>query len=106
MIGWNTGVYVERARAFGWNAIEIDGHDVEQIDRAFHEAAEVSGRPTVVVARTIKGKGVKAVADKDGWHGKALEDPDAAMAELGGLRNIHVDVAKPEPAEPHRFPDG
>jgi len=101
MIGWNTGVYVERARAFGWNAIEIDGHDVEQIDRAFREAAEVSGRPTVVVARTIKGKGVKAVEDKDGWHGKALDDPDAAIAELGGVRNIHVDVAKPEPGEPH-----
>jgi transketolase len=103
MIGWNTGVYVERARAFGWNAIEIDGHDVEQIDRAYHEAAEVSGRPTVVVARTIKGKGVKAVEDKDGWHGKALDDPDAAIEELGGVRNIHVDVAKPEPGEPHRF---
>ena len=106
MIGWNAGVYVERARAFGWNAIEVDGHDVEQIDRAYREAAEVSGRPTVVVARTIKGKGVKAVEDKDGWHGKALDDPDAAIAELGGVRNIHVDVAKPEPGEPHRFSSG
>src|SRR2546421_9225448 len=104
MIGWNTGVYVERARAFGWNAIEIDGHDVEQIDRAFREAAEVSGRPTVVVARTIKGKGVKAVEDKDGWHGKALDDPDAAIAELGGLRNIRVQVARPETAQArHEF---
>jgi transketolase len=106
MIGWNTGVYVERARAFGWNAIEIDGHDVEEIDRAYKEAEETAGRPTVIVARTIKGKGVKAVEDKDGWHGKALDDPDAAIKELGGIRNIHVDVAKPEPAEPHRFPDG
>jgi transketolase len=106
MIGWNTGVYVERARAFGWNAIEIDGHDVEEIDRAYKEAEETSGRPTVIVARTIKGKGVKAVEDKDGWHGKALDDPDAAIEELGGVRNIHVDVAKPAPAEPHRFPDG
>jgi transketolase len=106
MIGWNTGVYVERARAFGWNAIELDGHDVEEIDRAYKEAEETAGRPTVIVARTIKGKGVKAVEDKDGWHGKALDDPDAAIKELGGIRNIHVDVAKPEPAEPHRFPDG
>ncbi len=106
MIGWNTGVYVERARAFGWNAIEIDGHDVEEIDRAYTEAEETPGRPTVIVARTIKGKGVKAVEDKDGWHGKALDDPDAAIEELGGVRNIHVDVAKPEPAEPHSFPDG
>jgi transketolase len=106
MIGWNTGVYIERARAFGWNAIEIDGHDVEEIDRAYKEAEETAGLPTVIVARTIKGKGVKAVEDKDGWHGKALDDPDAAIEELGGVRNIHVEVAKPEPAEPHHFPDG
>src|SRR5437867_3044186 len=45
MIGWNTGVYVERARAFGWNAIEVDGHDVEEIDRAYVQAEETSGRP-------------------------------------------------------------
>ena len=106
MIGWNTGVYVERARAFGWNAIEVDGHEVEEIDRAYKQAQEVKGRPTVIVARTIKGKGVKAVEDKDGWHGKPLDDPDAAIEELGGIRNIHVDVTKPDPAEPHTFPNG
>jgi transketolase len=105
MIGWNTGVYVERARAFGWNAIEVDGHDVEDVDRAYTEAAGTHGRPTVIVARTIKGKGVKAVENKNGWHGKPLDDPDAAIAELGGIRNIHVDVAKPEPGEQHRFPE-
>ncbi len=103
MVGWNTGVYVERARAFGWNAIEIDGHEPEEIDRAYEEAAGIPGRPTVIVARTIKGKGVKAVEDKDGWHGKALDDPDAAIEELGGIRNISMDVAKPDAAEPHRF---
>jgi transketolase len=105
MIGWNTGVYVERARAFGWNAIEVDGHDVEEIDRAYKQAEETKGRPTVIVARTIKGKGVKAVEDKDGWHGKPLDDPDAAIEELGGIRNIHVDVTKPDPAKPHTFPN-
>jgi transketolase len=106
MVGWNTGVYVERARAFGWSAIEVDGHDVEEIDRAYKEAEETKGRPTVIVARTLKGKGVKAVEDKGGWHGKPLDDPDGAIAELGGLRNIQVEVAKPDDAEPHRFPDG
>src|SRR6266850_6055201 len=106
MIGWNTGVYVERARAFGWNAIEIDGHDVEEIDRAYKEAEETAGRPTVIVARTIKGKGVKAVENKDGWHGKPLDDPEAAIEELGGLRNITIEVAKPEPGEPHVFETG
>jgi transketolase len=106
MQGWNTGTYVARARAFGWNAIEIDGHDVEQIDRAYREAAETTGVPTLIVARTIKGKGVKAVEDKDGWHGKALDDPDAAIEELGGIRDITVDVAAPPEGEPHRFEVG
>jgi transketolase len=105
MIGWNTKVYVERAQAFGWHAIEIDGHDVEEIERAYTEAEQTKDRPTVIVARTIKGKGVKAVENKDGWHGKALDDPDAAIEELGGVRSIQVKVAKPEPGEPHRFPE-
>jgi transketolase len=105
MIGWNTKVYVERAQAFGWHAIEIDGHDVEEIERAYTEAEQTKDRPTVIVARTIKGKGVKAVENKDGWHGKALDDPDAAIEELGGVRSIQVKVAKPEAGEPHRFPE-
>jgi transketolase len=105
MLGWNTGPYLERARAFGWNALEIDGHDVEEIDRAYREAAE-AGVPTLIVARTIKGKGVKAVEDKNGWHGKALDDPDAAIEELGGVRNITVEVAAPPDGEPHRFETG
>ena len=59
----------------------------------------------MVIARTIKGKGVKAVENQPGWHGKALDNPDEAIEELGGMRNIHVDVAKPEPAEAHTVPD-
>ena len=103
MHGWDLDSYAERARAFGWHAIEIDGHDVDAIDRAYTEAVATEGLPTVVVARTIKGKGVKEVEDKGGWHGKALDHPDEAIAELGGERNIVVDVAKPEDGEPHRF---
>jgi len=96
MVGWNLDRYVARAEAFGWNAIEVDGHDVEAIDEAFSQAVATTGKPTVVVARTKKGKGVAAVEDKNGFHGKPLDDPDAAIAELGGLRDIHVDVATPE----------
>jgi transketolase len=106
MVGWNTKVYVERAHAFGWHAIEIDGHDVEEIDRAYTEAEQTTGRPTVIVARTVKGKGVKSVENKDGWHGKALDDPEGAIEELGGVRNIQVKVAKPDAAEAHRFTAG
>jgi len=106
MVGWDLDVYVQRARAFGWHAIAIDGHDLEQIERAYEEALATTGKPTVVVARTLKGKGVSAVENRDGWHGKPLDDPQAAIAELGGLRDIHVEVAKPSPGEPHRFPVG
>jgi transketolase len=103
MHGWDLDSYVERARGFGWHAIAIDGHDVEAIDRAYAEAIETKGAPTVVVARTIKGKGVKAVEDKGGFHGKALDDPEESIAELGGVRDLRIEVAKPDSATPHRF---
>jgi len=106
MHGWDLDSYADRARAFGWHAIEIDGHDIEAIDRAYGEALGTD-KPTAIVARTIKGKGVKAVENKNGWHGKALDNPDEAIAELGGVRNIKVDVAKPETAQPrHEFAGG
>jgi transketolase len=103
MVGWDLDTYVRRAEAFGWNAIAIDGHDVEAIAAACDEAVGTTGRPTVIVARTLKGKGVKAVEDQPGKHGKPLDDPDAAIEELGGVRDIAVELAEPETAEPHRF---
>jgi len=107
MHGWDLDSYAKRAEAFGWHAIEIDGHDVEAIDQAYAEAIATTGQPTVIVAKTIKGKGVKAVENKEGWHGKALDDPEAAIEELGGIRNILVDVAKPDfEGEPHVFETG
>ncbi len=103
MHGWDLDSYANRARAFGWHAIEIDGHDVEEIDQAYGDALAQQGQPTVIVARTLKGKGVKEVEDKPNWHGKALDDPAEAIAELGGERNITIQVAKPDKGEPHRF---
>jgi transketolase len=104
MHGWDLDSYANRARAFGWKAIEIDGHDLAEIDRAYEEATAATDQPTVIVARTIKGKGVPEVEDKPGWHGKALDDPEHAIEELGGIRNITVDVAKPNTdARPHVF---
>ncbi|TMK96123.1 MAG: transketolase [Actinobacteria bacterium] len=107
MHGWDLDSYAHRAEAFGWHAIEIDGHDVEAIDRAYAEALEVAGKPVVIVARTIKGKGVKAVENKNGFHGKALDDPEAAIEELGGDRDILIEVQKPD-TEPkrHEFETG
>src|SRR5207302_5912473 len=69
---WDGDDYAARARAFGWRAIEIDGHDVAEIDRAYREASDVSS-PTLLVARTVKGHGVSFLADQEGWHGKALD---------------------------------
>jgi transketolase len=105
MHGWDLSSYSDRLRAFGWHAVEIDGHDVEQIDRAYREAAETTGRPTAVVARTLKGKGYSAVEDKTGWHGKAIgaDEVEQALEEMGGVRSIRVEVAVPEAGEPHRF---
>ncbi|MEP6681015.1 MAG: transketolase [Chloroflexota bacterium] len=107
MHGWDIDYYAGRLRSCGWNAIEVDGHDVEQVDRAYAEAVATTGGPTAIVARTVKGKGVEEVANKNGMHGKPLAHPDEAIAELGGIRNIHVDVPKPEGSgEPHRFERG
>src|SRR5829696_509934 len=107
MHGWDLDSYADRARAFGWHAIELDGHDVEAVDKAYAEAISTEGVPTVVVAKTIKGKGVEEVEDKPNWHGKALDDPEHAIGELGGIRSIAVDVAKPEiDGEPHAFDEG
>jgi transketolase len=103
MHGWDLSSYASRLRANGWHAIEIDGHDVEAIDAAYREAEATSGRPTAVVARTIKGKGYSKVEDQGGWHGKAITDADQAIEELGGMRNLTVDVPKPELGESHRF---
>ena len=105
MHGWDLSSYSDRFRAFGWHAIEIDGHDVDQIHAAYEEAERTTGKPTVVVAKTIKGKGYSKLEDKGGWHGKASspEDAEEAIAELGGVRNLVVDVPKPEHGAPHRF---
>ncbi|PLZ24893.1 transketolase [Fischerella thermalis WC542] len=98
MLGWNTQVYCNRARAFGWRAIEIDGHNLEEIDQAYSAAIHNLDYPTVIVARTKKGKGVAHLEDLGGWHGQALkpDDAKAAIAQLGGERHITIAVEKPE----------
>ena len=97
---WDGDVFVERARAFGWSASFIDGHDVTAIDRAYREA-EGDERPTMIVARTEKGHGVSFLENKEGWHGKAVPaDQEAkAIEELGGLRDLRV--TPPSPPDVH-----
>jgi transketolase len=79
------GQFERRWRAFGWHAIVIDGHDMNAILDALEEARRTTGQPTMILARTIKGKGVSFAEGKDGWHGKAFkkgEELDRAIAEL------------------------
>lgn len=73
-----------RWRAFGWHAIVVDGHDIAAVQAAFAEARATTGKPSVLVAKTLKGKGVSLMEGKPGWHGKALkaDEADAAVAEL------------------------
>src|SRR5438093_2030982 len=101
MLQWEGDRYAARAEAFGWRAIQIDGHDVAQVDRAYREA-EDGERPTLVVARTVKGHGVSFLADAEGWHGKGLDQEQAkkAIEELGGERTIVITPPKPEHVAP------
>jgi transketolase len=96
--GWHGEVYAARFRAFGWHAIQLDGHDLAAIDKAYAEALTVKDKPTILIAKTKKGDGFSQIEDKDGWHGKALpkDMAEAAIKELGGVRNLTVPVQKPQ----------
>jgi transketolase len=103
---WNTDTYRRRVEAFGCHPIVIDGHDMASIDRAFGEALSNTGKPSVIIARTIKGKGFSEIENKDGWHGRALppDMAERAIKELGGIRNLKVKTQKPERGAPPKRP--
>ena len=94
MYGFDGESYRRRFDAFGWHAIVIDGHDCEQILTAFEEAEATKDRPTMIVAHTLKGKGVSFLEDKEGWHGKPLPASDAERA---------IEELKPVPPTPASF---
>ncbi|MGP3981629.1 transketolase [Streptomyces sp. KR80] len=100
---WDLGAYARRIQAFGWHTVEIDGHDVDAIDEAYAEARSTALRPTAIIARTVKGRGVAAVEDREGFHGKPLPDAAEAVAELGGIRDLRVEPhAPPQVRDPRR----
>ncbi|MGW0994830.1 transketolase [Streptomyces sp. NPDC002523] len=100
--GHDLDAYARRFRAFGWHTVETDGHDVEAIDRAYAEARATSGRPTAILARTFKGRGVASAEDREGLHGKPLPHPEEAITELGGRRDLHIRVSEPPAAAVRR----
>ena len=107
-LGWDLPDYARRMEAFGARVLTVDGHDLAEIDKAMTVAADgAGGQPTVILAKTIKGKGFSEVENKNGWHGKPFPQDmaDRAIAELGGVRNLVRRGPKPEPAEPGPVPD-
>jgi transketolase len=86
----NSAPLPEKWRAFGWNVMEIDGHDPVEIQNALELAKNLRGKPTILIAKTVKGKGVSFMENQAGWHGNApsAEQGEAALCELrGGKQN-------------------
>ncbi len=106
-LGWDLEAYARRIGAFGCRAVVIDGHDLGEIDRAFSGVAGAD-RPTVILARTRKGRGFDEVEDREGWHGRPLPEPMAerAIIELGGERHLTVSGPSPEGGSPRAWPSG
>ena len=103
MYGHNLEAYEARIKPFGWGVITIDGHDMGQIVEAYRTATTYDDRPVMIIAKTLKGKGVSFIEDKNGWHGKALnkEQFEQAEAELGYVdTSIVGEIREPEKIEP------
>ena len=107
MYGHDLSVYKNRIAAFGWETIVIDGHHLPQVRTAFEQAARATDRPVMIVARTLKGKGVSFIEDRNGWHGKALKKDELkkALGELGPVnRDMRGTVPMPEDRRPPATP--
>jgi len=106
-LGWDMDSWARRIGGFGCEPIVIDGHDLGQIDEAMARAA-TGDRPTVIIARTRKGRGYSEVEDRENWHGKPLppEMAERAITELGGERHVTVAGTRPQPGTPRERPDG
>ncbi len=106
-LGWDLDAYARRIEGFGCRAILIDGHDLGEIEKALAHAADAD-RPTVILARTRKGRGFSEIEDHENWHGKPLpaEMAERAIVELGGERHLTVHGLRPEGGSPRTRPSG
>ena len=81
----------EKFRAFGWHVITVDAHDFDQIEAAFNEAREIKGQPTVIIAKSVKGKGVSYMENKCEWHGQAPKE-DLYLVAVADLKKIEEEL--------------
>jgi transketolase len=103
MYGWDLKAYEKRISSFGWKTIVLDGHAIPEILGAYETALRVRNKPVMLIARTIKGKGVSFIEDKNGWHGKTLkkEECDRALRELGEVdKSLRGKISLPEDLKP------
>lgn len=100
-LGWDMDTYAARVEAFGAEAVVVDGHDLEAIDAALARADDDLERPLVILARTVKGKGIPGVEDEEDWHGKPMPEDRAeeAIDALGGVRSLQVRGPRPPEVE-------
>ena len=98
MYDFDVDSYCQRFNSFGWNAIGVDGHDIDQIISALDEAKNTKNRPTMIVAQTFKGRGVSFTENVSGWHGKAIpagEQLEKALKELGPVIDVPITIHTP-----------
>ncbi|MFB3887182.1 MAG: transketolase [Thermodesulfobacteriota bacterium] len=103
MYGWNLEAYEKRISAFGWKTIVLDGHSISEILAGFEEALRATDQPVMLIGKTIKGKGVSFLENRDGWHGKALrqEEYDRALKELGEIdKSVQGEILPPDDLRP------
>lgn len=103
MYGWDLSAYERRISSFGWKTILLDGHSIPEILAAYEEGLHGTDQPVMLIGKTIKGKGVSFIENKDGWHGKALNrgECDRALKELGEIdKSIRGEISLPEDLKP------
>ena len=103
MYGWDLEAYEKRISSFGWKTRVFDGHSIPEILSAYEDALHGTGQPVMLIGKTIKGKGVSFIENKNGWHGKTLkrEECDRALKELGDIdKSVRGEISFPEDLKP------
>ena len=103
MYGWNLEAYEKRISSFGWKTWTFDGHSISEVLAAYEEALRATDQPVMLIGKTVKGKGVSFIENKDGWHGRALkrEEYDRALKELGQIdKSVRGEIPLPEDLKP------